>query len=311
VSLRPPNGSGGRPAAFSFLRRARLFCRDVIMLPARIRKIILRQAMQVPNAYLGNDTSLTMLEGRLKIYVDTRGNDLAPHLLMHGRWERSYTSLFEKLVRPGDTVLDLGAHLGVYTLLGAEATGPTGRVEAFEPNPRFAALLARSLAVNGLAGHAGVNNMAVGAGEGVAELLFSWAWGGGGQITTAPGDVPEGSQTVACRVVALDSFFADPGFRVDVVKMDVEGAEARAIAGMRQLLARSPNAKVMFEFAPGMLAAQGSSASELVQLFSQLGFRFWNIGDRSELEAVEPATLGAMTDGVRNILAARELPALA
>ena len=298
--------------------------RDLMSLPSRLLRLQQRMEQTVayfaarthplhytPTAYLGDHTALTVLQGRLKMFVDTRGNDLAPHLLIDGTWETNYTTLFEKLIRPGDTVLDLGAHLGVYTLLGALATGPTGRVEAFEPNPRFAALLARSLAVNGLSGHARVNNMAVGAEEGVAELLFSWAWGGGGHITVTPGHVPEGGQTVACRVVAPDAFFPDPDFRVDVVKMDVEGTEARAIAGMRQLLARSPNAKVMFEFAPGMLAAQGSSAGELVQLFAELGFRFWNIGNRSELEAVEPATLGAMTDGVRNILAARELPALA
>ncbi|WP_439597245.1 FkbM family methyltransferase [Falsiroseomonas sp.] len=298
--------------------------RDLISLPRHLLRLQKRLEETVayfaarthplhytPSVYLGDHTALTLLQGRLKMFVDTRGNDIAPHLLIDGTWETNYTSLYEKMIRPGDTVLDLGAHLGVYALLGALATGPTGRVEAFEPNPRFAALLARSLAVNGLSDHARVNNMAVGAEEGTAELLFSWAWGGGGHLTVTPGHVPEGGQTRACRVVALDDLFPDPAFTVDVVKMDVEGTETRAVRGMRALLARSPRAKIMFEFAPGMLAAQGSSAAELVEQFSELGFQFWNIAPRSKLEAVSPATLGGMTDGVRNILASRSLPDLA
>lgn len=264
-----------------------------------------------PNAYLGDHVSLTRLQGRLKMFVDTRGNDIAPHLLLDGTWETNYTNLFERLIRPGDTVFDLGAHLGVYALLGALTAGPAGRVEAFEPNPRFAALLERSLAVNGFAERARIHTMAVGAQEGTAELMFSHAWGGGGHLSVNPGHAPSGSETCICRVVALDDLFPDPDFRVDVVKMDVEGTEHRAVRGMWNLLARSPNARVMFEFAPGMLAAQGSSAAELVHLFSELGFHFWNIGDRSQLEPVEPAALAAMTDGVRNILAARDTPALA
>ncbi len=298
--------------------------RDLLSLPGRVLQLQRRLEAAIayfaarthpvhytPTAYLGDHTALTMLQGRLKMFVDTRGNDIAPHLLIEGTWETNYTSLYEKLIRPGDTVIDLGAHLGVYALLGALATGPTGRVEAFEPNPRYAALLKRSLAVNGMSGHATVNTMAVGAEEGVAELLFSWEWGGGGHLSVRPGHVPQDNEAQSCRVVALDDLFPDPAFRVDVVKMDVEGTEARAVHGMWQLLARSPRAKVMFEFAPGMLAAQGSSAQELIQLFVGLGFRFWSISDQSGLDVVEAGTLAAMTEGVRNILAAREPPDLA
>lgn len=298
--------------------------RDLLSLPRRVLQLQRRLEAAIsyfaarthprqytPNVYLGDHTALTLLQGRLKMFVDTRGNDIAPHLLIEGTWEPHYTIVFEKLIRPGDTVLDLGAHLGVYTLLGAAAVGPGGRMEAFEPNPRYAALARRSLSVNGLSGQATVHNMAVGAEEGMAELLFSWEWGGGGHLSVNPGHVPQDNEAQACRVVAVDSLFPDPSFQVDVVKMDVEGTEVRALHGMWHLLARSPRAKVMFEFAPGMLAAQGSSAEELVQLFGGLGFRFWTITEQSGLEAVDPATLGAMTDGVRNILAARELPDLA
>jgi FkbM family methyltransferase len=261
-----------------------------------------------PSVYLGDYTALTLLERRLMIFVDTRGTDVAPHLLMRGYWERNYTTLFESLIRPGDTVLDLGANLGVYALLAAAATGPSGRVHAFEPNARYAELIFRSLAVNGFGGHAQVHDIAVGEAEGVAELLFTWGWGGGGHLSVAPGAVPPGAEMRACRVAALDTLFADPGFTVDVIKMDVEGAEGRALRGMWQLLERSPDPRVIFEFAPAMLEAQGVGAEELIYLFSELGFRFWSIGPRSELTPVTGAALTAMGDGVRNILAARGAP---
>ena len=66
-----------------------------------------------PTTYLGDHTVLGLLEGRLPIYLDTRGTDLAPHVMMFGMWEPNYTRLFQQLIRPGDTVFDLGAHLGV------------------------------------------------------------------------------------------------------------------------------------------------------------------------------------------------------
>lgn len=295
--------------------------RDLLTLPGRVQRILNRLEAGIayfaarshprqytPNAYLGDHTSLTLLQGRLKIFVDTRGNDLAPHLLLDGEWEPEETRLFARLIQPGDTVMDLGAHLGVFTLIAAVATGATGKVHAFEPNPRFAGLLQRSLAVNGLAGHSQVHNMAIGAEEGLAALMFSHAWGGGGHLAVSPTEGLNGGEMVQCRVAALDDLFPDPAFQVHLMKMDVEGTESRAVRGMWNLLARSPRAQVMFEFAPVMLAAQGSSAAELVQLFAHLGFHFWTIGDKAELLPIEPATLASMTEGVRNILASRQAP---
>jgi FkbM family methyltransferase len=297
--------------------------RRLLSLPSRVQELSRRLEEAIayfagrshplhftPNAYLGDHTSLTLLEGRIKIFVDTRGNDLSPHLLIDGRWEPNYTRLFERLIQPGDTVLDLGAHHGVYALLGAVATGPTGQVHAFEPNPHLAALLQRSLAVNGLTDRAAVHNVAVGAAEGSAELVFSWGWSGGGFVAVDNGALPAGYQRHRCRVVALDDLFRDPAFRVDVMKIDVEGTEARAMRGMVGLIGRSPRARIMFELAPQMLAGQGSSAAELIGIFTDLGFRFWAIGDDSALAAVDAGALATMQDGIRNILAARDQPTL-
>ena len=257
-----------------------------------------------PNAYLGDHTSLTLLDGMM-MFVDTRGNDVAPSLLMRGVWEPEATSLFQRLIRPGDTVLDLGANLGVYTLLAARGVGPGGQVHAFEPNARYADLIGRSLAVNGYMKQVRVHQLALGEVEGKAELVFSWAWGGGGHLAVDGTELLPTQERQPCRVVALDAMFSDPEFRVDVVKMDIEGAEGRTLRGMWRLLERSPNARVMFEFAPGLLARHGVGAAEMIHLLSELGFRFWEIGARSQLRVVKAEALAASTDGLRNLLAAR------
>ncbi len=258
--------------------------------------------------FLGNHTVLALLHGRLLMYLDSRSADVAPHIMMWGAWEPQYTALFQALLRKGDTVLDIGAHLGVYTLLGALGAGPTGQVHAFEPNRRYAQLLRRSTNVNGFSGFTTVHNVAVGAEAGRAELHFSWEMGGGGHLAVRPGGPPEGSESIRCEVVALDQLFPDPAFKVDVIKMDVEGTETFAVRGMTALLQRSPRLRIMFEFAPQMLRGHGSSPAELVQELAALGFRFWTIGTDSHLTPVSAEALSGWTEGVTNILAARGDP---
>ncbi|WP_338661469.1 FkbM family methyltransferase [Pararoseomonas sp. SCSIO 73927] len=252
--------------------------------------------------YLGDHTALTLLQGRHMLYVDTRGIDIAPHLMVHGVWETGYTALFERLARPGATVLDIGANLGVYAILGGARDA---RVHAFEPNPRLCELLRRSISVNGFGERVTLHEMAVGDEEGEVRLAYNDDWPGGGHL------VPTGSAEAGrlCRIAVLDRLFPDPGFRLDLVKMDVEGHEGHALRGMRALLARSPEVRIMMEFAPGMMAAQGMGPAETVELLSGLGFQFWNIGFDSSLTPVEADALaGESGAGVRNILVARQAP---
>ena len=261
-----------------------------------------------PAIPLGGHVVLGLLEGRYPMYLDSRGSDVAPHIMLFGIWEANYTAVFKRLVRPGDTVFDIGSHLGVYTLLGAAAAGPTGRVHAFEPNARFATLLGRSISVNGFSGYTQVHNHAVGAEEGTTELRYSWEYAGGGHLAIGLGDRPAELTAQRCRVAPLDALFPDPDFTVDVVKMDVEGTESFALRGMWNLLARSPRVRVMFEFAPGMLASHGSGAAELIGLFTGLGFRFWTMDADASLAEASPDELAARPDGVANILASRGDP---
>ena len=121
-------------------------------------------------AYLGDHTALARVLGRYKMYVDTRDTSISSHLMMEGFWEMWVTEAMLRHVRPGMTVLDIGANLGYFTLLLADLVGPEGRVLAFEPNPEMAGRLRKSVAINGFAGRATVHQTAL-AGE-AGEMLF-------------------------------------------------------------------------------------------------------------------------------------------
>jgi hypothetical protein len=97
--------------------------------------------------------------------------------------------------------------------------------------------------------------------------------------------------------------------RLGVVKMDVEGTEGRALRGMRGLLARSPEARLMLEFAPAMMTAQGVGPAVVVEELAGLGFRFWSI-EGGAPRAIAAEALAATGAAVQNILACRRDPVL-
>ena len=94
-------------------------------------------------------TALCRVLGRYKMYVDLRDTGFAPHLMFEGYWEYWITDFMWRNVKPGQVAVDVGANHGYYTVLLSDLVGPEGRVHAFEPNPRLAALLDLNVAVNG------------------------------------------------------------------------------------------------------------------------------------------------------------------
>ncbi len=261
--------------------------------------------LHAQSIYLGENTALTFLETGQRIYVDTRSRDIGVHLLTFGRWESNYLKVFEQLVKPGHTVFDVGANHAFYALHAARLTGPTGRVEAFEPNPQLAALATASLRTNGYT-WAKLHQVAVGDTSGEAVLTFNPDMSGGGNIRSQAGHSK--AEAVSVKMAVLDEMFADPSIVVDVVKMDVEGYEGRALRGMSKLLARSPGVRMMLEFAPGMMASAGVPAPDVVSQLRGLGLSAWLIDGESKLTPIDWNDLASQTSGLMNILVAREAP---
>ncbi len=143
------------------------------------------------------------------------------------------------LLRPAMRVIDLGANIGYYTMLAAAHVGPSGSVLAFEPDPANGALLARSVAANGFRNVTLVPCAAAGATAAVDLLLDD----SNGRLVAAG---TPGARRV--QAVALDQLLG-PDHPVDLIKMDIEGAEGLALAGMGRIIAAS-RPTIISEFSP-------------------------------------------------------------
>lgn len=216
-----------------------------------------------------------VLGHRMVLHDPARDRFIAPSLLRAGCFEPFQTELVVNEVRPGDTALDLGAHVGYYTLLLARLVGPRGQVVAFEPDPDNFALLRRNVELNGY-GNVELVNAAVSDRPGRCRLFRSADNAGDHRLHDSPGEPRPG---VEVGVVTADDVLRGRADGVDFVKVDVQGSEGAALDGMAGVLARSPRVKMMVEFWPAGLARSGYGADRLSGRLASLGFRLYEVDE--------------------------------
>jgi FkbM family methyltransferase len=189
--------------------------------------------------------------------------------IRRGQRESLMATLLEDAVRSGTTVMDVGAYVGHFTLLAARAAGPSGRVHAFEPDPRDYPWLVRNVEVNGFTDRVNTEAVAVTGGTGTALLHLARQDTSQSSIVFARDAV----DSVRVATVALDEHL--PSEReVSVVKIDVEGAEIEALSGMERTLASSPDVTLFIEVNPMALQAASSSTENLLERVRDLGFDY-------------------------------------
>jgi FkbM family methyltransferase len=178
--------------------------------------------------------------------------------------------MMQALLEPGDVVIDGGANIGLFTVLAAARVGRHGRVIACEPSPPTMALLSANVQRNGFAWVA-VREVALAAAPGRLRMhIFD---PGSGFSSFAP--ATSGSE-VEVEVSTLDEVAGDGLETVKLVKLDVEGAELRALRGASALL-DGPRPDFIVELEPEHLARQGSSITEIQELFDAAGYVGYSI----------------------------------
>jgi FkbM family methyltransferase len=212
------------------------------------------------------------------------------------RYEPQTTQLFQRILKPGMAVADVGAHIGYYTLLAAGIAGPSGRVYAFEPDPTNFELLEFNALQNGY-DKICLTRKAVSSHLGPSTLYLT-SLDTGRHSLVRHGIPLKGVETV--ETITLDSFFEGEGWpTVDLMKVDVEGAEPDVLAGMDGLLARCPKILMVIEFNPQLLQNAGSEPMSLLQQLQSYGFELEIIYDQ---RGIVPFVQGEASSLVHSLL---------
>jgi FkbM family methyltransferase len=233
-------------------------------------QMALRRLENCQTIYLGNFEALTRLHTQHRIYVDTRDVGIASHLMLEGRWEPWIEAAIVQTIKPGMRFVDCGANFGYYTLLGAELVGAGGHVYSFEANPSIFEKLLKSVLLNGFNDRVTLFNLAVHDESGQLEILFHHSFSGGGWTDIVREQRNFSGETRPIRAEPLDKLLADVP-NIDVMKIDVEGAEPKVLAGAHLLIARSKSIRIILEFDPQRIAPH--SPLDYLQQFERQGFK--------------------------------------
>jgi FkbM family methyltransferase len=198
--------------------------------------------------------------GGYRLLVSIGDPEFGALLHSYGVYEEPVRAAMRANLAPGDVCVDVGANIGVLTILASTMVGPSGKVIAVEPNPDNVQLLYRNIAFSQAAN---VNVLPLAASD--RRAVFSLTGRSNTHLVSARGAANGGGTFV--QSVVLDEMLADLT-RLNFVKMDIEGHEPAALRGMRHLLERHRPA-LLVEFNPRCLAVQSEDPLGYLQfLFS-------------------------------------------
>jgi FkbM family methyltransferase len=216
------------------------------------------------------------------------GDPLQRAMAAQRRYESDVTWIYPYLLRPGDRVVDGGAHIGYLTLLASRCVGPSGEVHAFEPVPRTFAALEENVKLNAarnvrlmrvaLAARAGETLLEVPIDPDGEGLL---AWGATsvhlrrGPLERAPAQALD----AYARAHRLD--------RITLLKLDLEGAELEALLGMEELLSGSRIRYIVCELNTFLADAQGQSYDATRAYCERFGYQAYDLGRAARLRRIE------------------------
>lgn len=189
-------------------------------------------------------------------------------------YEIEAVKFIKKLTRPGMTVLDIGANIGYYSVILGKSVGENGKVYAFEPEPTNFQFLERNIGANSLS-HVKAYRLALANKPGILSFYLHESNKGKHSLI----DYQKNTECIKVEATTVDSFITKHGIRkIDLIKIDVEGAEPMVFEGMKETLAK--HRPIIFtEYFPYAIRSSGRDPLNFLRNLDTLGYRFQIIED--------------------------------
>jgi FkbM family methyltransferase len=253
--------------------------------------------------YLGSNIALTRVGG-YPIMFDTRDVGMVGLLTHDFIYEPDVWHAVTALVRPGMTFIDVGAKVGIHTVVAGRTMSRQGKILSLEPNPRIFALLKQNIALNGLLGTAEAFQKAAYDQPGTSRFSTDPLQHRVGTLVI-DGAINYGTESYDVEVVTIDSLRPKIDCHPVVMKVDVEGREAGVIEGARGLMEEVDDFTLIFEFHRRVMASIGVAVPDFVADLEARGLRFFTIDSAKRAFLPLPAATLAEYDRHINVVATR------
>jgi FkbM family methyltransferase len=253
---------------------------------------ILRAMFREIRAKLQRRRGLRFVERKIYNYrmlLDLEDRGISRTLLLFGERELEHKIMLERVLKPGMTVLDIGANIGYYALMELQLVGPKGRLIAVEPSPSNVALLRKNLTLNGYTGIE-VHQLAISDRSDTRPFFMSEMSNLNTFHDTGTGTLHLRGETIEVATASVPEIAA--GRKVDLIRMDVEGHEVEVLNGMLPAIERGEMAPmIIFETHWSRYASDHDIEPPLRRLF-QAGYRVSLAGTSSERGTTIVESLG-------------------
>jgi FkbM family methyltransferase len=219
-------------------------------------------------------------------------------------YELGMQQLMIACLKPGDRFVDIGANMGMLTLLGASLVGPGGRVDAFEPNPSCQRRIRANLARNPIQ-QVFVHDVALGSERQTLQMRVLLNHTGTGTLGQVHDEEKKSvTENFNVPVIPGDEILLDVDRTIALIKIDVEGFELSVLRGLKQTLQRW-RPLVTTELLDWHLKRSGTTPQEVIDLMTQIGYRGYMMectGPRGKRPSLHLRILDLKAKGLKDIL---------
>lgn len=240
-----------------------------------------------------------------KMLLDPSDEMISAKIREYGYYDKVGSGILKEKLKNEDIFVDIGAHIGWFTLLASKYVGDNGHVYAFEPEPNNFELLNNNVELNGFKNITAIQKAIIDKSE-TLNFYLSKHNTGNHRIY----DINNGRTFIKVQSTSLDEYFKANNNKIDFIKIDIQGAEIRALRGMSEILKKNKRLKMYIEFWPWGIKKDTQDPKEFIDLLIKNKFKIYLADDRScplNIEKINSLFNAIKYRGFKNLFCSKEI----